>query len=335
MAKCRKCGSSRIEFKREDIGFRKTGSRTKREHRTIGLCRNCGYTWIEKGHLSARKTINSQTTSKQTRSSLQTYNQTPERVITSANISLINEFEGSSIPKLVERTILLNKIGILLLWGALLILIHPTFIVVPLAGSIMIIISHTVGRVSLEYSFDPERDEAHQRRIMAWLLLAGSKHTWQVLTERRNNYRKVTSGASRAIRRMDVVIEKKCPYYIKTNVETIQMLLCNNERLIILPDKVVFVRKWKVSMIDYSALIINVSTVRSIESNYVPSDAHIIKYTWQYVNKDGTPDQRFKDNRRLPLCEYGRVRLLSNSGLNIELQISNIQNARDFAELVK
>ena len=49
MATCPKCGSPRVEFKREDAGFRRTSQGSRREHRTIGFCKSCGYTWITDG----------------------------------------------------------------------------------------------------------------------------------------------------------------------------------------------------------------------------------------------------------------------------------------------
>ena len=87
-------------------------------------------------------------------------------------------------------------------------------------------------------------------------------------------------------------------------------------------------------MIDYSDFRINVSSVRFVEADPVPKDAQVVGQTWQYVNQNGTPDRRYKNNRQIPVCLYGQVFLRSSSGLNVELQISNIQNTRDFAELI-
>lgn len=44
----------------------------------------------------------------------------------------------------------------------------------------------------------------------------------------------------------------------------------------------------------------------------VPSEA----YTWHYVNKNGTPDQRYTDNPRVPLLDYQRVTLRAPQGLH-------------------
>lgn len=263
------------------------------------------------------------------------YTQMSERAIESADISQFKEAEEGTISEALERTIRLNWIGTILLWGFFLGAINPIFMMLPIVGAILKIVAHTAGRVTLEYSFDPEKEDEHTRRIDAWQLLAEGAKEWQVLTEQYNGNRKVNAGAGRLLKRVTCKIQKGHPYYIKTNVDTIQITLHNNERLIILPDKVFFVRKRKVGMINYTNFKISVSSVRFVETDPVPKDAQVIDHTWQYVNKNGTPDRRFKNNRQIPVCLYGQVFLRSSSGLNVELQISSIQNTRDFEELVK
>lgn len=263
-----------------------------------------------------------------------TYNQTLEHAIQSADISQFKEAEEGTVSDALERTIRLNFMGTILLWGLLLIPTNPIFILIPMIGAILKIAAHTVGRGVLEYSFDPEREDEHTRRIDAWQLLAEGDKEWQVLTEQFNSNRKVNAGAGRSLKRVACKIVRGHPYYIKTNVETIQIVLHDKESLIILPDKVFFVRKRKVGMIDYTDFRISVSSVRFVESDPIPKDAQVVGQTWQYVNKNGTPDLRFKNNKQIPVCLYGQVFLRSSSGLNVELQISNVQNTLDFAELI-
>lgn len=263
-----------------------------------------------------------------------TYDDIPERAIQSARIEQFKEAEEGTVSDALERTILLNWIGELLLVGIILIVFHPAFLLIPIAGIVLIVVAHTIGRVNLEYSFDPEKQDEHNRRIGAWQLLAEGKKEWQVLTDKINNNQKINAGANRSLKRAACRIQKGHPYFINTNVETIQIVLANKETLIILPDKVFIVRNRKVGMIDYSDFKISVSSVSFVESESVPDDAQVIGQTWQYVNKNGTPDRRYKNNRQIPICLYGQVFLRSSSGLNVELHISNIQNAKDFAELI-
>lgn len=80
-----------------------------------------------------------------------TYNQTPERAIESADISQFKEAEEGTISDALERTIRLNWIGTLLLWGLLLVPANPILVLIPIVGVILKIAAHTAGRVTLEY----------------------------------------------------------------------------------------------------------------------------------------------------------------------------------------
>ena len=263
------------------------------------------------------------------------FNNAPVRNIESAEISQFKAAEEGTISDALERTIRLNWIGNMLLFGLVLAFIHPALVLVPIVGVILKIAAHTAGRVDLEYSFDAEKQDEHTRRIDAWQLLVEGDKEWQVLSEQFNSNTKGNAVAGRNLKRVECKIKKGHPYYTRTNVDTIEIRLHNRESLIILTDKVFFVRKRKVGMIDYSDFRISVSSVRFVERNGVPKDAQVVGQTWQYVNKNGTPDQRFKNNKQIPVCLYGQVFLRSSSGLNVELQISNIQNARDFEELIR
>lgn len=258
-----------------------------------------------------------------------------ERVIESADISQFKQVEQGNVSTAVERVIRMNWIGNILLWGTLLAFGNPIFWLLPIVGVILKVVARTSGRIELDYSFDAEKEEEHLRRMDAWQLLVEGDKEWQILTEQQNANVRNNAGASRSLKRAECKIAKGHPFYIKTNVDTIQIILHNKESLIILPDKVLFVRKRKVGAIDYADFIINVSSTRFVESDPVPKDAQIVGQTWQYVNKNGTPDRRHKDNKQFPVCMYGQITLRSASGLNVELHISNLQNALDFAELIK
>lgn len=69
----------------------------------------------------------------------------------------------------------------------------------------------------------------------------------------------------------------------------------------------------------------SVGTTRFIESSPVPKDARVVDHTWQYVNKSGGPDKRFKNNRQLPVCLYGELKLQSPTGLNTIIMFSNAE----------
>ena len=43
---------------------------------------------------------------------------------------------------------------------------------------------------------------------------------------------------------------------------------------------------------------------------------------WLKVNKNGTPDKRYKDNRQIPVCEYGEIQIISGNALDMTIMFS-------------
>ncbi len=71
---------------------------------------------------------------------------------------------------------------------------------------------------------------------------------------------------------------------------------------------------------------------RFIEEEQVPADTEVIDRTWAKVNKDGSPDRRFKGNYEIPVCRYGRLSFSSPSGLREEFLLSNSAAALTFGK---
>lgn len=257
------------------------------------------------------------------------------REIQSGDVTQFQTVEATNIIKAINRTISMNRWGNMFIWCVFLMFINPVLIILPIVGIVLKIIARTKAVVELEYSFDAEAMEEYTRRIDAWIILAEGDKEWQITTEQHNSNTRVNAGASRSLGRVDCKIKKGRPFYICTNVETVEVKL-KKENLIILPDKVFVIRGKKVGLVDYKDFNISVSSTNFVESEPVPKDARVIGSTWQFVNKNGTPDRRYKNNKQLPICLYGTVRLSSASGagINVELMISNIQKAQDFKDLV-
>lgn len=57
----------------------------------------------------------------------------------------------------------------------------------------------------------------------------------------------------------------------------------------------------------------------------------LLEKTGAKVNKNGTPDKRFKSNYQIPVVQYGRLSFTSRNGVNEEYQISNFEFAQQFA----
>ena len=93
-------------------------------------------------------------------------------------------------------------------------------------------------------------------------------------------------------------------------------------------------RRRDVGAVSYENLSVEVTQTQFIEDGSVPGDAKIVGYTWKYVNKDGGPDRRFKDNRKLPIALYQELEFSSATGLNEKFQFSDREVVKGFVEVL-
>jgi len=144
--------------------------------------------------------------------------------------------------------------------------------------------------------------------------------------------RRTNACASRTVGRTKLSVKRRKPYFLRTNANCYYIKL-KSEKLYVLPDTLLLVKKKKLSSIAMKDLDITVSDTRFVE-NTAPKDAEIIDYSWQYVNKDGTPDRRFNNNFKLPVCRYGVLDFQTPAGFHTRLHLSKIQSAMNFQYIV-
>ena len=126
---------------------------------------------------------------------------------------------------------------------------------------------------------------------------------------------------------------KASPPFVKTNL-LVPVIPVGRQTLYFFPDRLLVFDRGSVGAVEYSDLRMEHRTVRFIESQTVPSDTQVVGSTWQYLNRNGTPDKRFSNNRQLPICLYEEVRFSSASGLNEIIQLSKSEAARPFLDAV-
>ena len=253
--------------------------------------------------------------------------------IDSAPIGQLQSAEYQELIDKLSKILKINRLSNILLWFVLL-MAQPLFILLPITGIVLKILLHTKWKVNIDYTISEEIENEYKNRISAWTNLNNCGRLWQIIQFANVSNTKTNAGASRNINRVIFKFLQKTPFYLSTNVTAIQMKL-KNETLILLPDKILIIRETRIGTVNYDSLYIDVGTVNFVESQSVPNDAHIVNYTWLYVNKNGGPDKRFKNNRQLPVCLYGRIIIKSPEGINIEFQCSNPNISNTFKEKIE
>jgi hypothetical protein len=102
----------------------------------------------------------------------------------------------------------------------------------------------------------------------------------------------------------------------------VPILRSGKTTLAFFPDRVLAFQGKSVGAVNYGTLQAVSRPMRFVEESNLPHDATVVDHTWKYVNKNGTPDRRFKDNRQLPVCLYSHLELSTPSGLDMRFMAS-------------
>lgn len=161
--------------------------------------------------------------------------------------------------------------------------------------------------------------------------LSRSARIWRIQTQQPTWDQKRNAGATSLITRHSVHVRHQLPPYIATNVDVWNITL-NDLTLFFMPDYIFIRQAGKYGAVSYDSLRVSFALKRFVEEEGVPPDAQVIDYTWRYVNKKGGPDRRFSNNHQIPIVQYGFIQLESSSGMNIHLNVSNVEAARYFVD---
>ena len=242
--------------------------------------------------------------------------------ISTENVN-INDYQPAEYEELLAQMKKAQQLDSLSTWLIVTIVFaaFPLFILTAIAGIVLKIVVRTKMKVPMEYSFDTEAQAAYDELSAIWMSLNKNQKFWQAVSESRLD-KKTSGGASRGVNRISAQAISKLPFFVETNVQPFGLELREQE-VYFLPDKVLVVSKTNVGAISYSDVDMEFCTTRFVEMDPVPKDAKVVYQTWLKVNKNGTPDKRFKNNRQVPVCEYGQILVKSSTGLHIELMCSN------------
>lgn len=258
-------------------------------------------------------------------------NVTEMQEVKSAEIEAFQGVEYKEILTKLSQLKILNSLSSICFIFLLFCPIKPALILLPIIGLVLKVLIYTTWRVSLIYNFQDGYETDYKNRVDAWLRLNKSKELMQKVQSGKVKNTKLTAGMSESFKWEKIKISSGKPAYIHTNVKVVRINL-KRETLYILPDKILIEKNGKLGAVDYSKTMINVSRDEVKNGDcHIPSDTSVSRYSWQYVNRDGSPDKRFKDNKKVPICWYGGIYIQSPEGLNVKIFASNVDLAMELA----
>lgn len=149
-------------------------------------------------------------------------------------------------------------------------------------------------------------------------------YLWLIQSEETNHNIKRNAGASTSINRTETSIKQNIFPYV--NVEcnfSIPGIVINNIKYCFYPEVLVKVTGMEIELIDYQNIRISTNQTRFIESEKNSESLNIQGYTYQYVNKDGTPDRRHAYNPKYPICLYSIYEVVYKDTTLFKIMCSN------------
>lgn len=230
---------------------------------------------------------------------------------------------NQAIVKDIKRARLLNWLWIALA-AILLVYVGWWTLIIMLALRILL---PRFFRAEVNYEIDTEAANEWEKFAEFFSTLKTSKKLWVIETSQSVMNTKTNAGAGRNLTRSPLTLKKT-----KAN-RTIGFGVFSNApcfklkgkqcTILFLPCDIIIKKGKHIVACSYENLDIRTGTTNFIETDPVPKDATIIRYTWQFVNKDGSADRRYSNNRQLPVCQYGRIMLQAGDQIGVEIHVSN------------
>jgi AAA+ superfamily predicted ATPase len=178
---------------------------------------------------------------------------------------------------------------------------------------------------------DPTHQDKYAEVISAFKELSYSNKIWDIVT--RANSTEQKSSASSIVDRIEVNFSTETLDFIVCKYSALHFENANGSNIYLYPTFVLLKNKQEqIKLIDLKELNFSSRQQRFIEPKIsLPSDAEIIDYAWAKVNKDGSPDMRFKGNYQTPVAKYSAISLSTSNGLDELYYVSNYQQAEKFS----
>jgi len=225
---------------------------------------------------------------------------------------------------LAAKKIRIHKFSAIVFWLSLILgCFNPLLWLISVASFIFRKYYKRKKTIYLDYSIDSDIKKVIAEKMQPLIQISQCEKTWRVAQTSKVVETKYSSGASELSSRELCKVSTKSVFPFATNEQAVSFKT-SNEILLFLPDKLFILQGSKVGALNYSDVNIEITGTRYIETGSVPADSVIIDSTWEYVNKSGGPDKRFKNNRELPVCYYGKMEIKSDYGLNTVIMFSNI-----------
>lgn len=157
-----------------------------------------------------------------------------------------------------------------------------------------------------------------------------SSKIWNIKSQQKNTDTK--SSAGNVVDRQEVSFSTAKHDFLDAVYPSLYFKNLNGADLYIYPSFLLQIISGEVFLTDINRLSFSFKDQQFIEPEHsVPSDSKIIDRVWERVNKDGTPDLRFKGNYQIPVVKYGILDFCMPEVMETKYYVSNYEVAENFS----
>lgn len=181
----------------------------------------------------------------------------------------------------------------------------------------------------LIYDLDVAASRVYENLLAAFEQLQRCHRAWRIEAQAAVLNSKYHAGAGTNVRRTSAGLFRGGLRPIKCNLD-VPCLKAGDLNFYFYPDIMLMEKNGRVASCAYSNFRVTSGQTRFIESDGVPSDSTVVGQTWRFVNKNGGPDRRFKNNPEIPICRYGELNLTSAQGVQERYHFSTPEPTQRF-----
>lgn len=189
------------------------------------------------------------------------------------------------------------------------------------------------SNVVLTVNFDSEIQFAYENMFERFKELSKSKKIWDLTASYTIDRFATRSYASNEVHRTEVALVTGHVPDVKSELPAMVFQNANGADLYFYPN---FIVMWnhrdEFGIVNFDEIDIEVRVTRFVEDGPVPADTKTVGKTWHKVNRNGSPDLRFKDNYQIPIVEYADLNIKTKTGINERYQFSSILLAEAFVK---
>lgn len=184
------------------------------------------------------------------------------------------------------------------------------------------------------YELDNVIEDLYQRLVNGGFALSMSPGKYFDVAEQylaTLDLRKRNAGASGLIDRLSLQVSNSHPFKNRLNFKPLAFHE-STRSLYFMPDGVVLVDLNGYQHFQYSDIGVELLTGGQFVTLDVPRGVSPIGYTWQYVNRDGTPDRRFNNNVQLPIIAVSELDFVFPNGAQVHTAFTQESSVVEFVQ---